>query len=87
MERLLQNQLFVKARKCEFHMSKVSFLGLVVTEGKVSMDPEKIRAAQDWPAPISRKEVQRFLGFENFYKKTYTQFQSYCCPFTCSNLP
>lgn len=55
---LLQNQLYVKAEKCEFH-----FLGFIIAEGAVSMDPEKVRAVQEWLVPNSKKQLQRSLGF------------------------
>ncbi len=42
LEQLLLNQLYVKAKKCDFHVSTVSFLGFVVSEGQVSMDLEKV---------------------------------------------
>ncbi|CAL9698545.1 unnamed protein product [Knipowitschia caucasica] len=69
LRRLLDNQLYVKAEKCEFHVSSVSFLGMVVAEGELKMDPGKVQAVMDWPTPSCRKDVQRFLGFANFYRK------------------
>ncbi len=57
LKRLLDNQLFVKAEKCEFHVTAVSFLGFVVSEGAVKMDPEKVKLVADWPTPSSRREV------------------------------
>lgn len=71
LQKLLDNHLYVKAEKCEFHVSTVSFLGLIVSEGQVSMDPVKLQAVQDWPTPTSRKEVQRFLGFANFLQEIH----------------
>jgi hypothetical protein len=47
LQRLLENQLFVKAEECEFHRSTISFLGYVIAEGNVQMDPEKVRAVVD----------------------------------------
>lgn len=38
LQRLLQNQLYMKAKKCEFHSPSVTFLGFMVAEGEVSMD-------------------------------------------------
>lgn len=44
LARLLENQLFVKAEKCQFHTNSVPFLGLIIQGGSVKADPEKIRA-------------------------------------------
>ena len=80
LQRLLQHQLYVKAEKCEFHVHSVSFLGFRVSQGKVAMDQEKVRAVADWQVPTSRKEVQRFLGFANFYRKFIRNFSSIAAP-------
>ena len=69
LQRLLQHQLYVKAEKCDFHVDSVSFLGFRVSQGRVAIDQERVRAVADWPVPTSRKEVQRFLGFANFNRK------------------
>lgn len=78
--RLLKNQLFVKAEKCEFHSPSVAFLGYIISEGQIEMDQSKVRLIQDWPIPSSRKEVQRFLGFANFYMKFRRNFGSIAAP-------
>ena len=67
LQRLLENYLFVKAEKCEFYASSVSFLGCVAGRGTVQMDSAKVSAVTTWPVPDSRKQLQRFLGFANFY--------------------
>ncbi|KAI2664346.1 Retrovirus-related Pol polyprotein from transposon 17.6 [Labeo rohita] len=65
---LLENQLFVKAEKCEFHAKSVTFLGYVISVNRVKADPAKVRAVAEWPVPNTRKALQRFLGFINFYR-------------------
>ena len=47
LQRLLEKQLFVKAKKCEFHRSTISFLGYIIADGNVQMDPEKMKAVVD----------------------------------------
>ncbi|KAF7648310.1 hypothetical protein LDENG_00158670, partial [Lucifuga dentata] len=82
LQRLLENSLYCKAEKCEFHVSSVSFLGFVVAEGSIQMDPEKVSAVTTWPVPGSRKQLQRFLGFANFYRRFIRGFSSIAAPLT-----
>ena len=87
LQRLLENQLFVKAEKCEFHVSEVSFLGFVINAGKIQMDPEKTRAVTDWPTPSTRRELQRFLGFANFYRRFIRNYSSVAAHLTALTSP
>jgi hypothetical protein len=71
MERVLhlfrENNLFLKAKKCTFDTMTVEYLGLIIENGQVQMDPVKTNAITDWPTPTTKKELQSFLGFMNFY--------------------
>lgn len=67
LRRLLKNSLFVKAEKCEFHATSVSFLGFVVGQGQLSLYPVKVQTVVDWPVLSLQKQLQRFLSFVNFY--------------------
>ena len=62
LRRLLENSLFVKAEKCEFHAKTVSFLGYIVAEGSIRIDPAKVSAVASWSVPVDRKKLQQFLG-------------------------
>ncbi|XP_057712509.1 uncharacterized protein LOC130929420 [Corythoichthys intestinalis] len=83
LQRLLRNQLYVKAEKCDFHKSSVPFLGYILAEGKVKMDPDKISAVLNWPVPKNLKELQRFLGFANFYRKFIKNYSTIASPLHC----
>ena len=50
-------------------MYKLEYLGYIITENEVRMDPEKISTIMDWPTPRNVSEIQLFLGFANFYYK------------------
>ena len=45
----------------------MEFLGHIVGQGIVRMDPAKVSAVLDWPAPRTVKELQSFLGLANYY--------------------
>ncbi|KAL0193294.1 hypothetical protein M9458_011590, partial [Cirrhinus mrigala] len=58
---------------------RVQFLGYYISPEGIEMDPKKVAAVQDWPTPTTVKELQRFLGFANFYRrfiKGYSQITS-----------
>ena len=60
----------------------VSFLGYIVGENGLEMDPEKIKAILDWPIPRSVKAVQSFLGFANFYRRFIKDYSKLVSPLT-----
>ena len=82
LERLLHNRLFVKAEKCRFHTTSVDYLGFIVEKGQTRADPRKIQAVVDWLDPTSRKELQSFLGFANFYRRFIRNYSSIAEPLT-----
>ena len=82
MQRLKENQLFLKAEKCQFHVTLVPFLGYIVERGQLRPDPEKIRAVVDWPQPSTRRELQRFLGFTNFNRSFICDYNKLAAPLT-----
>lgn len=49
LQHLLQNHLYVKADKFEFHSSTVSFIGFIVSAGTIKMDPNKVKTVKEWP--------------------------------------
>ena len=71
---LKEHDLFLKPKKCEFEKTKIEWLGMVIEEGKVSMDSGKLKGIQDWPTPTTVKQVRGFLGFGNFYWKFIRRF-------------
>ncbi len=46
------------------------------------MDPDRVQAVVDWPTPDSRKALQRFLGFANFYRRFIRRFSQLAAPLT-----
>jgi hypothetical protein len=56
------------------------YLGLIITPGGIEMDPEKVLAITAWEPPTTRKQLQRFLGFANFYRRFIADFSGITKP-------
>ncbi|KAI4902633.1 hypothetical protein NFI96_002208 [Prochilodus magdalenae] len=82
LTRLLKHQLYVKGEKCEFHLRSTSFLGYVISPEGVVMDDHKVDAVVNWPTPKSVRDLQRFLGFANFYRRFIRNFSTIASPLT-----
>jgi Reverse transcriptase (RNA-dependent DNA polymerase) len=80
LQRLQEHDLFLKLKKCEFNKTTMEYLGLIIQEGKLSMDPIKLSEIQDWPTPTSVKQVQGFIGFANFYRRFIKKFSKLILP-------
>ena len=72
--------LKVKRSKTEFHVRRIEFLGFIVTPGSIRMDPQKVKAVQEWPVPRTVKDIQSFLGFANFYRKFIAGYSALAAP-------
>jgi len=73
---LKKNKLFLHPEKCEFYKQRIEYLGLVISENKVSMDPVKVAEVREWPTPENKTDVQAFLGFVNFYRRFIQDFSA-----------
>uniref|UniRef100_A0A3B4CC50 Gypsy retrotransposon integrase-like protein 1 n=1 Tax=Pygocentrus nattereri TaxID=42514 RepID=A0A3B4CC50_PYGNA len=72
----------VLLRLQENNLYRVSFLGYVISSSGVLMSDDKVSAVTNWPKPGSVKELQRFLGFANFYRRFIRNFSSTAAPLT-----
>ena len=58
----------------------MEYLGMIIGQGYVHMDPTKLSAIKDWQLPSSVKGVRSFLGFANFYRKFIPNFSNIVAP-------
>jgi Reverse transcriptase (RNA-dependent DNA polymerase) len=80
LEKLREQNLFLKAKKCEFCQTKIEYLGMTIEEGKISMDAVKLGGIRDWPVPTTLKQTRSFLGFRNFYRKFISHYSKLARP-------
>jgi len=87
---LQEHGLYAKLEKCEFDKSSMVFLGYVISPNGIFMDKSKVRTIQCWATPSSVKDVQRFLGFANFYRRFIKSYSKNTIPLTaltCKDKP
>ncbi len=79
---LRKHKLFLKAEKCEFKVLEMEYLGVIISEGSIRMDPVKIKGILDWLVPTKKKELQSFLEFTNFYRRFIKNYSKIVKPMT-----
>ena len=88
LEILAEHKLYLCPEKCEFQKECTEYLGLVVSENKVSIDPVKVAGVWEWSTLELWTDIQAFLGFVNFYRDFIQDFSAIVQPLfdlTCSD--
>ena len=82
LQALKEHQLYAKFNKCEFWLTKVKFLGHVVSASGVSVDLEKVEAVMSWERLKSVFEICSFLGLVGYYHIFIEYFSLLVAPMT-----
>lgn len=82
LAKLQEAGLYLDIDKCDFHVTRVKYLGLIITTSGVEMDSKKINAITQWKEPRCTRDVQAFLGFANFYRKFIWGYSQIVAPLT-----
>jgi hypothetical protein len=68
-DKMCQYGLKMNARKCAFGVSAGKFLGFVIHEHGIEIDPDRIKSIRNVGPPTSKVEVQKFLGKVNYLRR------------------
>ena len=76
---LRKHDLYLKPEKCFFAQTYIEYLGIIISEGQIKMDPAKVKGITDWPTPRTVKQVQVFLWFYSFCRRFIKNFSDIAC--------
>lgn len=79
---LLKHRLYAKFNKCEFWLKQVGFLGHVMTQEGMDVDPEKVKAIREWPQPANVTDIRSFLELAGYYWRITENFSTIARPMT-----
>ena len=80
LKKLKETKLKINLEKCEFCKTELVYLGFVISQGCLKMDPSKVDAILNWPTPQSIGDVRSFHGMASFYRKFVRNFSHVCAP-------
>ena len=80
LRRLEENDLYVKPEKCVWKVRKIGFLGVVIGPNGIEMEEEKVEGVLSWPVPKTVKDVRKFLGLTNYYRRFIKDFAQVARP-------
>nr|GEW73422.1 hypothetical protein [Tanacetum cinerariifolium] len=82
LELLRDEKLYAKFCKYEFWLQEVHFLGNVVNQSGIHVDPSKIEAVKNWKTPTTLSKIRSFLGFAGYYRRFIANFSKIAKPLT-----
>ncbi len=71
---LKKNDFTLAKNKCIWMKNEIEYLGHVIGNGEVKPNNEKIKIIESWKTPQNAKDVQKFIGFLNYYSKYIKNF-------------
>ena len=66
---LKKNGLWFNKKKCQTLPARMDLLGHILTKHGLEADPTKIKQVNQFPKPVNRKQLQKFIGVVNYLRK------------------
>ena len=77
---IYQSGMRLKPSKCKFHPTETEYLGFIVSQEGIKVNPIKTKAIRTWKTPTKKKEIESVLGFCNFYRRFIEGFSKIAKP-------
>jgi len=74
LRRLEENDLYIKLKKCVWKVRKIGFLGVVIGSSGIEIEKEKVDEVLSWLEPKNVKDIRKFLGLTNYYRRFIKDF-------------
>jgi len=74
LRKLEENDLYIKLEKCVWKARKIGFLGVIIGSNGIEMEVEKVDGVLSWPQLKNVKDVRKFLGLVNYYRRFIKDF-------------
>jgi hypothetical protein len=82
LQKLRDNQLYAKYSKCEFWIDEVPFLGHIISNGGITVDPAKVKGVVAWSIPTTVTEIRSFVGLAGYCRRFIEGFSKVAKPMT-----
>jgi len=74
LRRLEENDLYIKPEKYVWKVRKIGFLEVIIGPNGIEMEAEKVDGVLSWPQPKNVKDIRKFLGLANYYRRFIKDF-------------
>ena len=80
LRRLEENDLYIKPEKYMWKARKIRFLEVVIGPNRIEMESEKVEGVLSWLQLKNVKDVRKFLGLTNYYRRFIKDFAQVARP-------
>ena len=74
LKRLEENDLYIKLEKCVWKIQKIRFLKVIIRSNEIEIKKEKVNRVLSWLEPKNIKDIRKFLGLANYYRRFIKDF-------------
>jgi len=80
LDKIRESGMTLQKDKCEFGLTSVKFLGHIVSQEGIRLDPDKVKAIHELSPPTNKKEGRRLMGMVNYLNKFSKCLAEYSIP-------